>query len=202
MMTVTKKTKASIMKSATLSATTAQHSIESLPSLATGHFLIRTEQEIGEKAKATVADRRASLHRQLAELDEEVERDVEKRVQALDKLRNQALEQFANVVGAPGDAYCLNCMSFYQTVEKNLCRIAGCNSHKLCPVCVNPENDDDFPVDTGDFLESGEYPSSTRYLDCWICTSNATFCNRHFVDHYPTCRYNASRRCGFRPPTE
>ena len=105
--------------------------------------------------------------------------------------------------------------------------MADCVKHVSCPTCYKSAESYQFfyDEDSGDEFEETEPEKHTYlksyhcweeqymctrqtrscnrplsgYVKCWICEKN--LCSLHFEKHYGTCRREAMKRCGFRPPT-
>jgi len=164
---------------------------------------------IPDEAAATTADRRRKLRLQMMKLDDEEEAYIKKREKELSAKRDDALKHMKSVDGP--DSYCAECNEFYKTFDKsdNRCCVETCVKHISCPGCFDQIVESCFfeNESSGDALidcweeqnEDGSPSAKGSYNKCWLCDKE--FCNPCFAKHYSKCRANASKRCGFRPPT-
>jgi len=114
------------------------------------------------------------------------------------------------------DRYWAKCKRIdYERIE-NQCSVDGCVFCKHCTTCDafelglsdsepsacynNSDHEDEICYQQMLCRESPFRLFETGYLRCWICSTR--FCKEHFVRHYKSCRFVASHRCGFRPPTQ
>jgi len=171
---------------------------------------------IPDEAAATTADRKRKLRLQMMKLDEEEEAYIKKREEELSAKRDDALKHMKSVDGP--DSYCAECIDFYKSFDKsdNRCSVETCMKHVSCPDCFENIQEGSQDSSENESIDSegrhidcwyeqnkgeGYSPSAKgAYNNCWICDKE--FCNPCFEKHYSKCRANASKRCGFRPPTD